>query len=90
MPTIQELKDYLGIDGSQSDSLLADFLKTAQDMVETVLRFPIAKLGELPGAVKEALKYSVAFLYSNRENADIRQLEKTLATLLSGHRRKEF
>jgi len=90
MPTIQELKDYLGIDGGHLDSLLADFLSTAQDMVEKVLRYPIGKLNPLPGVVKESIKYTVGFLYANREQADIASLERTLAQLLSGHRKKEF
>ena len=90
MPTIDELKIYLGIDGGHLDPLLADFLRTAEDMVEKILRYPIGKLNPLPSIVKEALKYCVGVLYANRENADLIQLERTLVVLLSALRKKEF
>ena len=90
MPTIEELKTYLGIDGSHLDSLLADFLNTAKELVEKVLRYQIAVINPTPSLVKEALKYSVSFLYTNREQANIAELERTLATLLDSLRRREF
>ena len=31
MPTVEEMKVYLGIDGSYLDSLLADFIGLAKD-----------------------------------------------------------
>jgi len=90
MPTIEELKIYLGVDGGHLDSLLADFLNTAKELVEKVLRYQIAMLNPIPGVIKEGLKYSVAFLYTNRETANIAELERTLAILLDSLRRKEF
>ena len=90
MPSIAELKIYLGIDGNLLDSLLADFLNTATDIVEKILRYPIAKLTPIPGSVKDALKHAVGHLYAHRENADIPQLEKMLVALLEPLRKKEF
>ena len=90
MPTIAELKTYLGIDGSHQDSLLADFLNTAKEIVEKILRYQIGVLNPIPASVKDALKHAVGYLYSNRENTDYRQLEKWLVTLLEPLRKKEF
>ena len=90
MPTIEELKVYLGIDGSYLDSLLADFLNTAKELVEKILRYKIGSLQPTPGLIKEALKYAVGFLYSNRENANIAELELTLARLLQSLRKEGF
>jgi len=90
MPTIEELKTYLGVDGSHLDSLLADFLNTAKELVEKVLRYQIAVINPTPDLVKEALKYSVAYLYTNRETANLAELERTLSILLSSLRKKEF
>ena len=90
MPTIEELKTYLGIDGSHLDSLLADFLNTARELVEKVLRYKIESLQPMPGLVKEALKYSVGVLYTNRETANIGELELTLARLLQSLRKEGF
>ena len=90
MPTIQELKNYIGIDGSHNDSLLADFLLAAQDLAENVLRVPIGTFNPMPAAIKEALKYAVGFLYTHRESAHMPTLERALKSFLAGHRKKEF
>ena len=37
MPTIEEIKIYLGIDGSHNDSLIDDFFISAKEIVEKVL-----------------------------------------------------
>jgi hypothetical protein len=91
MPTIEELKNYLGIDGGHLDSLLADFLNTAKELVEKVLRYQIGLANNpMPSLIKEALRYSVAYLYNNRESANFLELERTLATLLQSLRKGGF
>ena len=90
MPTVEELKTYLGIDGSHLDSLLADFLNTAKEVVEKVLRQQIGLMNPMPSLIKEALRYSVAYMYANRESANFKELEKTLATLLHSLRKEGF
>lgn len=90
MPTIKELKTYLGIDGNCSNSLLANFLKTAKEMVEKILRYPISELEPTPSVINESLRFAVAYLYTNRETANIGELEKTLSAMLSALRKVEF
>jgi len=90
MPTIEELKIYIGIDGSHLDSLLADFLNTAKELVEKVLRAPVETYNPTPATIKEALKYAVAFLYTGRESANIAQLEQMLASMLGAIRKQVF
>ena len=90
MPTLREIKDYLGIDGDYSDPLLNSLLEAAREMAEGVLRYQIALLNPVPSLVKEALKFAVAYLYSNREQGDMGQLERTLRTLLSSLRKEAF
>ena len=90
MPTLQEIKDYLGVDGEYSDPLLNSLLEMAREMVENILRYQIALLNPTPHIVKEAVKFTVAYMFSNREQGDIGQLEKTLRTLLSSLRDEKF
>ena len=90
MPTLQELKDYLGVDGGHSDPLLNSLLEAAREMAENILRYQIALLNPTPHLVKEALKFAVAYLFSNREQGDIAGLERTLRTMLSSLRREVF
>ena len=90
MPTLQEIKDYLGVDGGHSDPLLLSQLEAARELVESILRYQIAMLNPVPSLVKEAIKFAVAFLYSAREQADMGVLEKALRSLLSSLRREAF
>ena len=90
MPTIEELKIYLGIDGEHLDALLADFLKTAQEHVEAILRYKIATIEPTPQLVKEALRYAVGVLYTSRESANIQELTGALARLLEPLRKQVF
>ena len=57
MPTIEEMKTYLGIDGEWLDSLLADLLNLAQGIIEKVLRYPLSELQEVPPTIKETAKF---------------------------------
>lgn len=90
MPTIEEMKTYLGIDGEWLDSLLADLLKLAQDLIEKVLRYPLSEFEEIPPTIKETAKFIVSAYYTNREKTNAKEVENTVALLLSEYRRKEF
>jgi hypothetical protein len=90
LPTVKEMRQYIGIDGRHNDALLSDFLNTAREVVEKVLRYEIAKLHPMPIVIKEAVKYAVAYLYTHRETADPVALEKSLAVILSAYRLEVF
>ena len=90
MPTLQEVKDYLGVDGEFSDSLIQTQIEAARELVEGILRYQIAKVNPVPSLIKEAIKFAVAFLFSNREDADIASLTRTLRTMLSSLRKEAF
>lgn len=90
MPTIEEIKVYLGIDGSYLDSLLADFLGLAKDLIEKVLRYPLTEFESTPLTIKETAKYIVASYYNERSNIKSQEVENNVALMLSEYRRKEF
>ena len=90
MPTIEDMKLYLGIDGEWLDSLLADLLKLAQGIIEKVLRYPLTELETIPPTIKETAKFIVGEYYHNREKTNVVEVEKAVAILLSEYRRKEF
>lgn len=90
MPTLQEIKDYLGVDGGHNDPLLLSMMDASRELVEGILRYQIATLNPMPPLVKEAIKLSTACFFVGREGADIQALEKTLRTMLSGLRKKAF
>ncbi|HIT61836.1 MAG TPA: phage gp6-like head-tail connector protein [Candidatus Caccovivens faecavium] len=90
MPTVEEMKVYLGIDGDYLDSLILDFINLAQNIIEKVLRYPLSEFEEIPATIKETAKYIVSAYYTNREQTNVKELENNVAVLLSEYRRKEF
>jgi len=90
MPTLQEVKDYLGVDGVHSDPILLSMLEAAREMVEAVLRFQIAKINPVPELVKQAILYAASQLFSNREGTDIDALNSTLRAMLASLRKEAF
>ena len=90
MPTVEEIKVYLGIDGNYLDFLLSDLINLAQNIIEKVLRYPLSEFEEIPATIKETAKYIVSAYYTNREQTDVKELENNVAVLLSEYRRKEF
>ena len=90
MPTIEDMKLYLGIDGGWLDPLLADLLKQAQGIIEKVLRYPLIEINEIPATIKETAKFIVASYYHNKENTNAREVENTVALMLSEYRKVGF
>ena len=90
MPTLQEVKDYLGIEGGHNDPLLNSLMNASRQIVEGVLRYQIEKVNPIPTLIIEAIKFTTAFLYSGRETADVKALEKTLRIMLQSLRQEAF
>jgi len=90
MPSIEEMKLYLGIDGDWLDSLIADLINQAQEIIEKVLRYPLSEFDLLPQTIKETAKYIVSEYYTNREKTNARELENTVSLMLSEYRKKVF
>lgn len=94
MVTLKETKAFLRIDSSHEDALIRSFIKSAEDIVESILRYPlsdfIADGATLPELVKTTVWYVVSQFYEFRENVDIRKLTETASLLLTSYRRKEW
>jgi hypothetical protein len=90
MPTLEEMKIYLGIDGEWLDSLLADFINLAKDLIEKVLRYPLSEFETIPPTIKECAKFIVSAYYSGREQTNVLEVEKSAAIILSEYRKPAF
>jgi len=90
MPTLQEVKDYLGVDGGHSDPLLLSQLEAARELVESILRYQIAKINPVSATVKNAVMFATAYMFTGREQADAKVLEQMLRSMLSSLRREVF
>lgn len=94
MVSLEETKAFLRIDSSHEDALIISFIASAEDIVESVLRFPLSDFladgGTLPELVKTTVWYVVSQFHELRENVDVRKLAETVSLLLTSYRRKEW
>ncbi len=86
--TLEEVKDYMRVDGDEEDALITSFVISAEDRVEAYLRYPLTKFGaDVPDVVKQAIFYIVGKFYEEREVVDIDV--RVLRWLLDGYRKEE-
>lgn len=88
--TVEEMKNYLRVDGSVDDTLLSFLIGEAQHICMEVARIEDAEEFEKEPVVKIAVMYAVAYLYEHREDADHHALVLGLRNLLFGIRREGF
>ncbi len=84
--TIDEVKDYLRLDGNAEDDFLTALISSAEQLCTDIARTEIA---DKPTA-RIAVLYAVAYLYEHREEADHKALTLTLRALLFGIRQEGF
>ena len=88
--TLEEIKNYLRIDGNDDDAMVDALMRTAQDICLVVARCDEADVQENMNLVRTAIFYAAAFLYEHREEADHRAFLRTLRALLAGIRKEGF
>ena len=87
MISLEEIKSYLRVDGSEEDELIQKMMDTAQNLCRDVARRDT--LGD-SSAMRMAMLYTTAYLYENREEADHHALLLSLRALLMGERKAGF
>lgn len=93
MLSLEETKLYLRIDSDEEDNLITSFMKTAQEMVEDVLRYPLSEYTTIPEIVRQAMLYIVATLYESRQVGNgneikMNELVETVRRMLSPYRKQ--
>lgn len=83
-----EAKIYLRIDGDEENPLITNFIITAEELCEGVLRFPLSEFAEVPETVKQAILYVVANIYEKREAVDMKEVLCVVTRLLFSYRRE--
>ena len=89
--SLEEVKEYLRVEGTEEDALLEGLIATAQTLCMDVARITeTADFDGLDNSAKTAVLYAVAYLYEHREEADHHELILTLRALLFGIRQEGF
>ncbi|WP_100064990.1 head-tail connector protein [Miniphocaeibacter massiliensis] len=87
---LKNVKLYLRVDNDIEDELISSLMVTSQSICENILRHPISEYETIPEGIKQAILYGVAYLYENRENADLNLLIKMMRAVLYPHRKEVF
>jgi len=88
--TLEEVKLYLRVDSGEEDTLITNFILTAEEICEDILRFPLTDFTEIPDTVKQSILYVVSNLYEKREEIDVKEILSTLSRLLFAYRKESW
>lgn len=93
--TLEETKQYLRIDGDEEDTLITNFIFTAEEICEDILRYPLAEFEEVPKVVRQAVLYAIANMYEKREgmkneSGNISETIKVMKLILGNLRRESW
>ena len=84
--SLPEIKNYLRVDHCEDDKLILTLIDTAQRLVMDVGRMDENRLAEHEETSRQAMLYTVSYLYENRNTADYHALTLTLRSLLFAQR----
>lgn len=88
--TLDGVKLYLRIDGDEENTLITNFMLTAEEICEDVLRFPIDDFIEIPDTVKQSILYAISNMYEQRESFDVKLVIETMKRLLFAYRKESW
>lgn len=88
--SLEDIKLYLRVDGDEEDTLISNFIKVSEDLVEGILRYPLSEFEIVPEIIKQAVMYSVANMYEKREDYDVKEVIDIMTKLLFSYRKDEW
>ena len=86
MLTLQDVKTYLRVDHCDEDGLLKDLIQTAKRLCMDVGRMNEQEFAVNEETTRQAMLYTISYLYENRNTADYHKLTLTLRSLLFAQR----
>ena len=86
MMTLTEVKNYLRVDHTEDDALILSLMDTAKKLVKDVGRMDEQAFTVNEETTRQAMLYTISYLYENRNNADYHKLTLTLRSLLFAQR----
>ena len=88
--TLEEAKQYLRVDSASEDTLIQSLLESAESICMDVARKEAAEEMEGKPTMRAAVFYALAYFYEHREEADHKELIRTLRAILAPIRESRF
>lgn len=88
--TLEEAKQYLRVDSASEDTLIQSFLESAESICMDVARKEATEEMEGKPTMRAAVFFALAYLYEHREEADHKELIRTLRAILAPIRESRF
>jgi len=85
--SLEEAKLYLRVGGDEEDTLISNFIISAEEICEGILRYPISELTSVPETVNQAVLFTVANMYEQRETFQVSTVLETIKRLLFAYRK---
>jgi uncharacterized phage protein (predicted DNA packaging) len=86
MITLAEAKNYLRVDWDDDDKLILSLLDTAKKLCMDVGRMNEEQFAENEETTRQAMLYTISYLYENRNTADFLKLTLVIRALLFAQR----
>ena len=86
MISLNEAKNYLRVDHTEDDKFILSLIDTAKALVQDVGRMDEQTLAVNEATTRQAMLYTISYLYENRNTADYHKLTLTLRALLFAQR----
>jgi hypothetical protein len=86
MITLAEAKNYLRVDWEYDDKLILSLLDTAKKLCMDVGRMNEEQFAENEETTRQAMLYTISYLYENRNTADFLKLTLVIRALLFAQR----
>lgn len=83
---MEDAKNYLRIDHNEDDNLIQNLIQTAQKLCMDIGRMDEKELEMNKETARQAMLYTIAYLYENRNTADYYKLSLMLRALLFAQR----
>lgn len=83
---MEDAKNYLRIDHNEDDNLIQNLIQTAQKLCMDIGRMDEKELEMNEETARQAMLYTIAYLYENRNTADYYKLSLMLRALLFAQR----
>lgn len=83
---MEDAKNYLRIDHNEDDNLIQNLIQTAQKLCMDIGRMNEKELEMNEETARQAMLYTIAYLYENRNTADYYNLSLMLRALLFAQR----